>query len=79
MEMKPSTSGRRIRSCMPIQAPKEKPAIHTPRESGMQRLDPVERRRGVGKLADAVVEIALARPTPRKLKRRQVKPRSWNM
>ncbi len=24
-EMKPTTSGRRIRSCMPIQAPKEKP------------------------------------------------------
>ena len=45
---------------MPIQAPKEKPAIHTPRESGMQRLDPVERRGGIGKLADAVVEIALA-------------------
>ena len=25
-EMKPAISGRRIRSCMPIQAPKEKPA-----------------------------------------------------
>jgi len=25
--MKPSISGRRIRSCMPIQAPKEKPPI----------------------------------------------------
>ena len=45
---------------MPIQAPNEKPAIQTPRESGMERLDPVERRGGIGKLADAVVEIALA-------------------
>ena len=27
MEMKPPISGRRIKSCMPIQAPKEKPAI----------------------------------------------------
>jgi hypothetical protein len=26
-EMKDAISGRRIRSCMPIQAPKEKPAI----------------------------------------------------
>src|SRR4029450_9650079 len=26
-EMKPLISGRRIKSCMPIQAPKEKPAI----------------------------------------------------
>src|SRR5438874_2927890 len=27
IEIKPSISGRRIRSCMPIQAPNEKPAI----------------------------------------------------
>ena len=52
---------------MPTQAPKEKPAIHTPRESGMQRLDPVERRGGIGKLADAVVEIALAPPDAAKI------------
>src|SRR6202011_4895095 len=33
--MKPSISGRRIRSCMPIQAPKEKPAIQQLRASGL--------------------------------------------
>ena len=35
IEMKPSTSGRRIRSCMPIQAPKETPAIQQLRASGL--------------------------------------------
>jgi hypothetical protein len=29
--MKPSISGRRIKSCMPIQAPKEKPPIQQDR------------------------------------------------
>src|SRR5271155_3496513 len=33
--MKPSISGRRIRSCMPIQAPNEKPAIQQLRASGL--------------------------------------------
>jgi hypothetical protein len=31
-EINPEISGRRISNCMPIQAPKEKPAIHTPVE-----------------------------------------------
>ena len=35
IEMKPSTSGRRIRSCMPIQEPKEAPAIQQVRASGL--------------------------------------------
>ncbi len=33
--MKPSISGRRISSCMPIQAPNEKPAIQQLRASGL--------------------------------------------
>ena len=33
-EMKPVISGRRIRSCMPIQAPKEKPATQQCLELG---------------------------------------------
>src|SRR5216683_2632019 len=33
--MKPSISGRRIKSCMPIQAPKEKPAIQQLLASGL--------------------------------------------
>src|SRR6266702_4216133 len=35
MEMKPSISGRRISNCMPIQEPKEKPAIQQLRASGL--------------------------------------------
>src|SRR6266700_2108761 len=34
-EMKPSISGRRISSCMPIQAPNEKPATQHERASGL--------------------------------------------
>ncbi len=34
IEMKPRTSGRRIKSCMPIQAPKLKPAIQVASASG---------------------------------------------
>ena len=45
---------------MPIQAPKETPAIQQVRASGLMRLRPVERRGGVGQLAGAVVERALA-------------------
>ena len=60
IEMKPSISGRRIRSCMPIQAPKEKPATQQLLRVGVHRLHPVERGGGVGELARAVVERALA-------------------
>src|SRR3984893_14132378 len=35
IEMKPSISGRRIKSCIPIQAPKENPAIQQLRASGL--------------------------------------------
>src|SRR5207248_11654232 len=35
IEMKPSISGRRIKSCMPIQAPNENPAIQQLRASGL--------------------------------------------
>jgi hypothetical protein len=35
IEMKPSISGRRIRSCMPIQDPNETPAIQHARASGL--------------------------------------------
>ena len=35
IEMKPSISGRRIRSCMPIHAPKEMPVIQQARASGL--------------------------------------------
>jgi hypothetical protein len=35
MLMKPLISGRRIRSCMPIQAPKENPAIQQAEALGL--------------------------------------------
>ena len=47
---------------MPIQAPKEKPATQQLLRIGVHRLHPVERRGGVGELAGAVVELALAPP-----------------
>ena len=43
IEMKPRISGRRISSCMPIQAPKLTPATQVVSASGMDRLHPVER------------------------------------
>ena len=45
---------------MPIQAPKEKPADPAVLGVGVQRLQVVERRGGVGELADALVVLALA-------------------
>ena len=47
---------------MAIQAPNEKPAIQQDRGIGIVGLHPVERRGGIGKLAGAVVEQALAPP-----------------
>ena len=57
--MKPCTSGRRIRSCMPIQAPNEKPATQQALLLRVVLLHPVERRGGVAQLALAVVEALL--------------------
>src|SRR5216117_1963749 len=73
IEMKPSISGRRIRSCMPIQAPKEKPAIQQERASGL--IDCAQSS------ADAASDNSPVpwsnapwlRPTPRKLKRSTAK------
>ena len=60
IEMKPRTSGRRISNCMPIQAPKLKPAIQVVSASGWICWTQSSAERGVGQLADAVVEHALA-------------------
>ena len=51
-EMKPSISGRRIRSCMPIQAPNENPATQQRARLRVDRLRPVERGGGVRQFAD---------------------------
>src|ERR1700760_970496 len=59
-EMKPSVSGRRISSCMPIQAPKSKPATQHCEAVGVVPRQPVERRGRVAQLAHARVELPLA-------------------
>ena len=60
IEMKPSISGRRIRSCMPIQAPNEKPAIQQLRASVLTVCAQSSADGGIRQFADAVVERALA-------------------
>ena len=67
IEMKPRISGRRISSCMPIQAPKLTPANPGRLGFRMDLLHPVERRRRIRQLADAVVERPWLLPTPRKV------------
>ena len=59
-EMKPRISGRRISSCMPIHAPKLKPAIQVVDASGWIDCTQSSARGRVGQFADAVVEHALA-------------------
>ena len=60
IEMKPRTSGRRISSCMPIQAPKLKPAIQVVSASGWIDCTQSSAEAASRQLADAVVEHALA-------------------
>jgi len=60
-EMKPVISGRRISSCIPIQAPKLKPA--TQQCLAFWFIDwVIERRGGVTEFADPLVVFALAAP-----------------
>ena len=76
IEMKPRISGRRISSCMPIQAPKLTPATQVVSASGWILLHPVERAGGVGQFANAVVEhaLALANATEVEPQRRKAAP-----
>ena len=60
IEMNPRISGRRISSCMPIHAPKLTPATQVVSASGWMDWTQSSARGGVGQLADAVVEHALA-------------------
>src|ERR1041384_6196248 len=74
-EMKPSISGRRIRSCMPIHAPNEKPAIQHERASGL--IDCAQSSAEAASESSPVPwsNEPWLRPTPRKLKRSTEKPR----
>ena len=60
IEINPSISGRRIRSCMPIQAPNENPAIQQLRASGFTVCSPIERSGRVESSPIAVIKAALA-------------------
>ena len=75
IEMKPRTSGRRISSCMPIHAPKEKPAIQVCVASGW-----IDCTQSSAEAASDSSPMPLSNspwllPTPRKLKRSVAKPR----
>ncbi len=60
IEMKPRISGRRISSCMPIQAPKLTPATQVVSASGWMLCTQSSAEAASRQLADAVVEHALA-------------------
>ena len=60
IEMKPLISGRRIRSCMPIQAPKLTPATQVVSASGWICWTQSSAEAASRQLADAIVERALA-------------------
>ena len=60
MEMKPRISGRRMSSCIPIQAPKLTPATQVVSASGWIDCTQSSAARCVAELADAVVEHPLA-------------------
>ncbi len=77
--MKPWISGRRIKSCIAIQAPKEKPATQQPLLFGLccciQSSALAASRSSPWPWSNTPWE----RPTPRKLKRSTEKPRRWYM
>ncbi len=76
IEMNPRISGRRIRSCMPISAPKLTPATHVVCASGW-----IVCTQSSAEAASLNSPMPLSnepwlRPTPRKLKRSVANPRS---
>ena len=75
IEMKPRASGRRISSCMPIQAPKLKPAIQVVSASGW--IDCTQSSAEAASLSSPMPlsNTLWLLPTPRKLKRKVAKPR----
>src|SRR5579859_2730848 len=77
-EMKPSVSGRRIRSCMPTQAPKSKPATQHCEAAGW--VDCSQSSAVAASASSPIPESnsPWLRPTPRELKRRTLKPRFMN-
>ena len=64
---------------MPIHAPNEKPAIQQPRASGWMDWSQSSAEAASASSPAPWSNSPWLRPTPRKLKRRTVKPRSLNM
>src|SRR5580704_4254767 len=75
IEMKPSISGRRIKSCMPIQAPNEKPAIQQERASVLTVCAQSSAEAASDNSPTPLSNPPWLRPTPRKLNRSAEKPR----
>jgi hypothetical protein len=74
-EMKPSISGRRIRSCMPIHAPKDTPAIQHDLASGVTACTQSSAAAESDNSPAPWSNAPWLRPTPLKLKRRAENPR----
>src|SRR4028118_334572 len=79
IEMKPRTSGRRISSCIPIQAPKLKPPIQVDSASGW--IDCTQSSAEAASLSSPMPlsNTPWLLPTPRKLNRKVAKPRRWKV
>src|SRR3974377_814696 len=78
IEMKPSISGRRIKSCMPIQAPNEKPAIQHERASGLTDCAQSSAAAASESSPTPWSKPPWLLPTPRKLNRHAEKFRCTN-
>src|SRR3546814_7380050 len=78
-DRKPRISGRRIKSCIPIHAPKLKPAIHVVCASGW--IDWTQSSADAASLSSPMPlsKVPWLRPTPRKLKRSTAKPRATKL
>src|SRR3546814_2748734 len=78
-DRKPRISGRRIRSCMPIHAPKLKPANQVVCASGW--IDCTQSRADAASLSSPMPlsNVPWLRPTPRKLKRNVAKQRATKL
>src|ERR1700757_4178531 len=74
-EMKLSISGRRISSCMPIQAPNEKPATQQDPALGLYVCSQSSDAAASESSPSPRSKLPWLRPTPRKLNRKVEKPR----
>jgi hypothetical protein len=77
--MKPSISGRRIRSCMAIQVPNETPAIQQYLASGLTLCSQSSAEAASASSPGPPSQKPWLRPTPRKLNLSTEKPRCTNV